>query len=237
MKTGVIRLKSNNEDTLIFTIGSQLRHDWPSILVIIASLVAGVLVYPHLPEQVPSHWNIHGEVDGYSSRFWGAYGIPLLSAGIYLLMLFLPLIDPRRDNYVKFGKTYRILKLLLVCFFSGLYVITLLAALGYNVSVERLVPLGASLLIIVIGSLMGKIRHNYFVGIKLPWTLANEYVWQMTHRMAGPLWMAAGFAGMVGAIIGGKAAVILLFGGLSVAVVVPAIYSYLLYRKITENKS
>ncbi len=228
-------MRRKNEDTLKFTIGSQLRLDWPSILLVIASLAAGALVYPHLPEQVPSHWNIYGEVDGYSSRLWGAYGIPLLSAGIYLLMLFMPLMDPRRDNYVKFKKTYQVLKLMIICFLTGLYVITVLAALGYNVSVDRLVPFGVSFMIVVIGNWMSKIRHNYFVGIKLPWTLSNEYVWQKTHRMAGPLWVAAGLAGMVGALIGGQAAAVLLFGGLIVAVVVPAVYSYLLYRTIRDK--
>lgn len=228
-------MRKKNEDALKFTIGSQLRSDWPSILLVIASFIAGALVYPHLPEQVPSHWNIHGEVDDYSSRLWGAFGIPLLSAGIYLLMLFMPLIDPRRDNYVKFRKTYQVLKLMLICFFTGLFVITILAALGYNVPVGRLVPFGVSLMIVVIGNWMSKIRYNYFVGIKLPWTLANEYVWQKTHRMAGPLWVAAGLVGMAGAIIGGQAAAVLLFGGLIVAVVVPTVYSYLLYRRISDK--
>lgn len=93
-----------------------MREDWPAILLVLASLVAGVLVYPYLPDQVPSHWNIKGEVDGYSSRLWGAYGIPLLNAGIYLLMLITPRIDPRRNNYAKFAGTYRILKIMMICF-------------------------------------------------------------------------------------------------------------------------
>jgi len=228
-------LKNKNEEILYLTICRQLRADWPDILLILVSLVAGALVYPYLPDQVPSHWNIRGEVDNYSSRLWGAYGIPLLNTGIYLLMLLLPLIDPRRDNYDKFFKTYQVLKLMIICFLTGIYVIIVLAAMGYNVSVDRLVTLGVSLLIIVIGNFMGKIRHNYFVGIKLPWTLANEDVWQKTHRMAGPLWVVAGFAGVVGAIIGGQTAAVLLFGGLTVSVVVPAIYSYLLYRRINDN--
>lgn len=215
-------------------MGQQLRADWPAILLILASVVAGVLVYPHLPDQVPSHWNIKGEVDGYSSRFWGAYGLPLLNAGIYLLMLATPQIDPRRHNYVKFAKTYQILKLMIICFFTGLYVITVLSALGYNISIERLVPLGVSLLIIMMGNLMGKIQHNYFVGIKLPWTLANEVVWRKTHRVAAPLWVMVGLVGVVGAIIGGPTAAALLFGGLGVAVVVPVVYSYLLYRRLGE---
>jgi len=227
---------NNHEAATKYTISTQLRSDWPAILLVLATLVAGALIHPYLPDQVPSHWNIRGEVDAYSSRFWGAYGFPLLNAGIYLLMLCLPLLDPRRDNYVKFSKTYQLLKLLLICFLTGIYVITVLAAMGYNVSVDRLVPLGVSLLFIVIGNFMGKIRQNYFVGIKLPWTLANEEVWQKTHRMAGPLWVVAGLFGVLGAFIGGQAAAVLLSGGLALAVIVPTIYAYLLYRKISDKE-
>lgn len=227
-------MANKHEDAVNLTVGQQMRGDWPALLMILASMVAGILVYPHLPDQVPSHWNIHGEVDGYSSRFWGAFGLPLLNAGIYLMMLVMPRIDPRRHNYIKFARTYQVFKLMMVCFFTGLYVITVLAALGYNVSMERLVPLGVSLLVIVIGNLMGKIHHNYFVGIKLPWTLASEVVWRKTHRMAAPLWVIAGLMGVVGSIIGGKTAAVLLFGPLGVAVVVPVIYSYLLYRSLHD---
>ncbi len=220
----------NNSSGL--SIKGQLRRDWPAVALVVAALVAGCFIYPYLPEQVPAHWNLQGQVDRYASRFWGAFGIPLLSAGIYLMMLLLPVLDPRHGNYAKFAGTYQVLKVTIVCFLTGLYVIVVLSALGYSVSVERLVPLGVSLLIVIIGNIMGRIRHNYFVGIKVPWTLASEQVWQKTHRMAAPIWVLAGLAGMVGALFGGKTAAVFLFAPLSVAVVVPVLYSYLLYRRL-----
>jgi uncharacterized membrane protein len=222
----------NVNRNMSFDISNQIRSDWPAIILIAAMLLAGSYFYPQLPEQVPSHWNIQGEVDRYSSRFWGAFGIPLMSAGIYLLMLVTPLIDPRRTNYAKFAGSYQTLKMVLVAFFSGLYAVIILSALGYAVSVERLVPMGVSLLIIIVGNMLGRVRHNYFVGIKLPWTLASEVVWQKTHRLAAPIWVAAGLLGLVGAFFGGLAAAILLFGSLAVAVLVPVIYSYMLYRRL-----
>jgi len=225
----MIMSKANNKN---FSPLEQLKADWYVIILIIATLAAAVYLYPQLPERVPSHWNVQGVVDGYSSRFWGAFGVPLMSAGIYLMMLFLPLIDPRRDNYAKFSATYRILRVVLVCFFTGLYVVIILSAKGYPVSVDRLVPLGVSLLFIIIGNYMGRFQHNYFVGIRVPWTLASEVVWRKTHRLAGPLWVAAGLLGIVGAIIGGTAAMWFLFVPLLLATVVPVVYSYLIYKQL-----
>ena len=212
----------------------QLKADWYVIILIIATLAAAAYFYPQLPERVPSHWNIQGRVDGYSSRFWGAFGIPLMNAGIYLMMVFLPLIDPRRENYVKFAATYRILRLVLVCFFTGLYVVVILASLGYPVAVNRLVPLGVSLLFIVIGNYMGRFKHNYFVGIRVPWTLASEEVWRKTHRLAAPMWVIAGLLGIVGAIIGGAVVMWLLLVPLALATIIPIAYSYLIYKQLQQ---
>lgn len=215
-----------------FTLGDQLRRDWPLLILMTVTLIAAFWLYPQLPQKVPSHWNWRGEVDGYSGRFWGAFGLPLLCIGLYVLMLVLPYLDPRRDNYGRFAGPYGFLKAMMVCFFIGLYVVTILAALGNEVAVDRLVPLGVSLLIIGIGTMLGKVQHNYFVGIKVPWTLASEEVWRKTHRMAGPMWVAAGCFGVVGAIWGGRAAIWLFFVPLGLALIIPTVYSFLLYRRL-----
>ncbi len=217
------------------TIKAQLRSDWPVLLLLASSLIAAFIIHPHLPEKVPSHWNLHGEVDGYSSRFWGAFGIPLLNVAMYFLMLVLPLIDPRRDSYKLFAGSYQILKIAIIAVLTGLYAVIILSALGYDISINKVVPMGISLLIIVIGNVMGRFRHNYFVGIKVPWTLASEEVWQKTHRFAAPLWVIAGILGFTGSMAGGLWAAVLLFVPLAVAVIVPVIYSFLLYQKLKHN--
>ena len=218
------------------SLGKTLLSDWLSLVFIFGSLFTGFMVYPHLPQQVASHWSITGEVNGYSSRFWGAFGIPLMTAGIYCLMLFLPFIDPRKENYIKFSKAYKVFRTLLVVFMSGIYLIIILNALGYNIPVNKITMIGVSLLFIVIGNFMGQIRQNYFVGIKTPWTLASEDVWQKTHRLAGKLWVVAGFFGIAGAIIGKLAGGIITFTALGIAVIVPIVYSYLEYRKMDNKK-
>lgn len=213
-------------------LSNILISEWPLLLLILSSLVAGAVLYPQMPEVVPSHWNIKGEVNGYSSRFWGTFGIPLMTAGIYAMMLALPSIDPRKENYQKFAGVYRIFKAVLVIFMTGIYLIMILSALGYPIPVNRVMPAAVSVLFVVLGNFMGQIRPNYFVGIKVPWTLANEQVWQKTHRLAGKLWVAAGLIGLVAALIGDATGGVILGVSLGVATVIPVVYSYLEFRKL-----
>jgi uncharacterized membrane protein len=209
-----------------------LVKNWPIILLILGSLFAGLLLYPHLPEQVPSHWNIRGEVDAYSSRFWGAFGIPLMTAGIYVLMVLLPLIDPRRQNYLKFTEAYRVLKVVFAVFMTGLYALVILSSLGRQIPIGGAVIGCTGLLFIIIGNYMGQFRHNYFVGIKTPWTLADERVWQKTHRLGGKIWVLAGSLGLVAAVFGGTTGAVILGVSLGIAVIVPTVYSYLEFRRL-----
>ncbi|MFX4260570.1 SdpI family protein [Pelotomaculum propionicicum] len=212
--------------------GKNILSELPLILLILGSLAAGALLYDLLPERVPSHWNIRGEIDAYSSRFWGAFGIPLLNAGIYFMMLVLPLIDPRRENYLKFAGAYRVFRAVFVVFMTGVYLLVLASAFGYSVPVDRAVMAGISVMFIILGNYMGQIRHNYFVGFKTPWTLANEQVWQKTHRLGGRLWVAAGLIGLVAALFGGTWGGILLGISIGVAAIIPMVYSYVEFKKL-----
>lgn len=216
-------------------LGGTLLNDWPLILIILCSFIAGAVLYSRLPEQVPSHWNFKGEIDSYSSRFWGAFGIPLMTAVIYVLMLVLPLIDPRRGNYQKFEGVYRIFKSVMVIFMTGVYLIILSSALGHRVPVDKIMMAGVSLLFIVLGNFMGQIRHNYFVGIKTPWTLANEQVWQKTHRLGGRLWVAAGLVSLAASLIGGVTGGVIMGVALGTATVIPIVYSYLEFRRESDD--
>ncbi len=211
------------------------RKDWPVLVLLLGSLVLGALVLPYLPERVPAHWNLRGEVDRYGSRLWGAFGIPLLNLAVYTGMLLLPLIDPRRENYPRFEGAYRLLRAALVTFLAGLYLLVLLAGLGYRVDVGRLVQVGLSLLFILIGNFLGQIRHNYFVGIRTPWTLASEEVWQKTHRVAARAFVLAGLAGAAGAIPGGPVGAVVTTGALLAATVYSVVYSCLLFARLNRR--
>lgn len=213
---------------------TKVKKDWLLWLVIAGLFIGGMAVYPLLPAQVPMHWNAAGEVDGYGSRLVGAFALPLLTLGLYLLFLLLPAIDPRRDNYPKFAGVYDLFKWFMVLFFAALHVVILTAALGYNPNVGLIAKLGVGILLVVLGNYFGKLRHNYFFGIKTPWTLASEEVWVKTHRFAGPLWMVAGLIFMVAAFFNHPVTFWIAMSGLIGVALLSTVYSYWLFTKIRK---
>lgn len=208
----------------------NVKKDWPLWLLILSTFLLGLYLAPHLPERLPTHWNIRGEVDAYGSRAFVLYFQPLLTLGLYLLFLFLPLLDPRRANYTRFSGTYQFLKVLLVVFYTGLQLVVLATGLGYLADPTLFVRLGVPLLFVFFGNVMGQIKHNYFVGIKTPWTLASEEVWRRTHRAAGRLWVVCGLIGVLAAFLPSPTGAYLFFAALAAAAIVPIIHSYLLWR-------
>ncbi len=199
--------------------------------------IASIVVYPSLPEQVPSHWNIDGEVDAYSSREFGAFFPPAMAIGMFLLLAVVPHIDPKGANFKKYGKVYDVFVWMMVVFFMILGIITWLAALGYAVSVGKIIGTLAALLFIVLGNYLPKIQYrNYTFGIRTPWTLDNEEVWRQTHRWAGKAMVAGGFIALLGMLANERTGFYLLMAGILLPSLGATIYSYLLYRRITEQE-
>jgi uncharacterized membrane protein len=211
-----------------------VSRDWPLWILMAGLLLTAVWVYPHLPDQVPGHWNIHGEVDAYYSRTFGAFFEPLLVIALYLLMLLLPLIDPKRDNYQRFTTAYTFLRWSLVILFSLLYATTILVALGYPINIGLIVKAMISILFIIIGNFMGQFRHNYFVGIRTPWTLANEEVWQRTHRLGSKIWVIGGLVCLSMSVVDAAWGAIVFFISLMGMTIIPIVYSYLIFAKLKD---
>ncbi|MGB9791525.1 MAG: SdpI family protein [Thermacetogeniaceae bacterium] len=208
-----------------------LKGDIPLWFWLAGMLIAATLIYPHLPERVPSHWNFRGEVDAYSSPLFGAFFAPLMSIGLYLLLLVTPLIDPKRENYTRFAEAYRLLRWSFVLFMSALYAVTVLNALGHRIDVGFMVKALTGILFVIIGNFMGEFRHNYFVGIKTPWTLASEEVWQRTHRLGAKVWVAGGLACLLTAPVPGAWGMAIYFAAIAAMVAIPTVYSYILFRR------
>ncbi|NLM20376.1 MAG: SdpI family protein [Peptococcaceae bacterium] len=209
-----------------------------SIFLCILNLIVGAVVYPQLPEKVPTHWNFAGEVDGWGSPFQGAFLIPLIMIGALALLYFLPKIDPKRENYIKMGKAYSGIALVMMLFFTVLQFGSLGSILGYfNISnVPKVIMLGVGVLIAVIGKYMGGLKHNYFAGIKTPWTLANEEVWRRTHRMAGPIWVVGGILIAVIGFIPAQYKLGLFIAVMLVLTLIPVAYSYIIFKKLEGEK-
>ncbi|MFY9216947.1 MAG: SdpI family protein [Tepidanaerobacteraceae bacterium] len=214
---------------------SRLPINWFVVALILSLYVLGYFLYPHLPEQVPSHWNMAGEVDGYSSRTFHILFFPSLILFLYLVMSFAPVLDPRPESYRKFQGVYEGFRYLMIGFLMLLYMATTLYALGYTFSIGKIVRFAIGLLLVFTGNYFGKIRHNYTFGIKTPWTLASEEVWNKTHRMSGPLWVVVGFIWMISVLIAEKLAFAISMGSLMIVSIYGCVYSYILFQRLKNQ--
>jgi len=201
------------------------------IILILISMIATFFIYSSLPEKIPMHWNIKGEINSYGGKsfVWFTALLPLV---IYLLMIYVPEIDPKRESYKKHKKAYEILMNILVPFFIVVHWITIFSALGHQISVGRIIPIGVGILFIVIGNYMGQIRPNYTFGIKIPWTLANETVWKKTHRVGSFAFILSGLIFIIAGIINKPFSFILAISSIFVTLIYTSVYSYLEYKKI-----
>lgn len=176
-----------------------MRKWYPMLLIAIA-VVVSVAVYPQLPERVPTHWNAGGEVDGWSSRAFGAFLIPCIMIAVAVLTPLLPKIDPRRSNYAKFESTFWLTINLVLTFMLGVHLMILAITLGADIPVERVIPFGVGVLFAIIGNVMPRTRSNWSFGIRTPWTLSSDRVWERTHRIGGYLMLAGGVIVMAAAL-------------------------------------
>jgi uncharacterized membrane protein len=214
---------------------SFLRSHVFAILLIVA--LAGVTagLYPNLPDPVPTHWSLSGKPDGFMPKPWGAIAMPLTMVGVYLLLLVLPRISPRGFAMDRFAETWGTVRgfLMLFLFFVGL--IALLAAAGEPIPMDRalLIPMG--LLLALLGNFMGKFTRNFFVGIRTPWTLANEEVWLRTHRLGGKVFVLCGLGIAAAGLLGAPFSVVL--AAVMVAALIPIVYSYVIYRRLEGFKN
>jgi uncharacterized membrane protein len=168
-------------------------------LLILAAVAFSIAVYSRLPERMPVHWGLHGDVNGYGSRARGAFLLPAIMLGVWSLMRFLPRIDPRRANYAKFADTYDLMVDSFLALFAVMHVALVGAALGWPVSMERVAPALVGLQFIILGNALPRARPNWWFGIRTPWTLSNDRVWARTHRVGGYLLAAAGLVLLVAA--------------------------------------
>jgi len=196
-------------------------------LICLLPIIVGALVYKRLPEMIATHFDLNGNPDGWSSRAFAVFGLPAILLAVNLLLPFMLRADPKHENMsgaLVNITIWTIPVLSLLC--SGL---TLGRALGYDVRIERVLPVFMGVLFILIGNYLPKTKQSYTMGIKLPWTLASEENWNRTHRLAGFLWVLGGIYFIVVSFIGWSVPAFVI--PLAVMVLVPMVYSFLLYRK------
>ncbi len=205
------------------------------LITIAAATLAGLLLWNRLPDQIASHWNIHDQVDGYLPKFWGVFMLPLVALGMFVLFLAIPSIDPLKANIAQFREAFNLFIVLIVGFMLYLYGLTLAWSLGYdNFKMSGALLPAIGLLFIFIGLMMRQAKRNFFIGIRTPWTLSSDTVWNETHRIGAVLFMISGALAFIGGFFGGMTAFWLMFAPLVGSTAFLLIYSYVLYRRETK---
>lgn len=212
-------------------IKPSFKTEWFSVALIILSFAVGVYFYQNFPTQVPTHWNIQGQVDGYSSAIVGAFLLPSLALALYLMFLVLPYFDPKREEYANFASVYHRFKDLMVAFFYVLFILTGLNGLGYRIDIGFWVPILIGGLFVIIGAMMEKIKMNWFMGIRTPWTMSSETVWNKTHKLSSKVLMLAGLLIAATVLVPPYWKVVLFVLAIVIILVTLPVYSYILFRR------
>jgi uncharacterized membrane protein len=203
-----------------------------SLALLLIAFALALTLYPRLPDPMPSHWNMAGELDGWSPKVVGVFLLPMVMLMTVVLFRALPAMSPVGYPVDETSRAYRAIEAATVAFSFCIYVALLLTGLGVQVEIGTLMSVLAGALFIVLGNYMTKMRRNFFIGIRTPWTLANEDVWFRTHRLGGKTFVIGGIALLLVPFAGLPAtAVAFPVIGLSAALV-PAVYSYVIYRRM-----
>jgi len=204
-----------------------------AMLLVILSFGVAFYFYNIMPDKLASHWDIHGQVNGYMPKFWGLFMMPFISLGMLILFFALPRIDPLKKNIEDFRNYYDWFIILILLFFLYIYKLTILWNLNYRFNMGQMLIPAFAVLFFYTGILLEKSKMNWFIGIRTPWTLSSESVWKKTHKIGGLLFKISAILSLVGAAFPGYA-----FYFVLVPIILSTIYifyySYVQYLK--ENK-
>jgi len=204
--------------------------DVVGFLLVLSGFALTAVMYPGLPDPMPSHWNAAGQVDGWMPKPWGVMIFPIIMAALWLVFLVLPRISPRGFEMDPFIRAWGFLRVAFLAYILLVGVLVFQAAKNHGQISERALLAGLGVLFVLIGNFLGKVTRNFFVGIRTPWTLANEEVWYRTHRLGGKCFVAAGLAVVASSMLG--LGIWPIVAALFVAALIPVVYSYMIYRRL-----
>ncbi len=218
-----------------YPIKLSLKSEAAPIILIVAAWIFAFYFYAHFPAQVVTHWGFDGQPNGYMGKAAGAFAIPALLAGMYALLLGLPWLDPKSDRYAEFSGIYHFFKTAIIFVLFAVYIASGFYNLGYAVNINVIVPLLVGLLMIVLGNFMGKIKRNWFVGVRTPWTLSSENVWNKTNRFGGFMLVLFGIVLIISPLLSKPLAITLFVSGILLITIGTLVYSFVIYKQ-EQNK-
>jgi uncharacterized membrane protein len=199
-------------------------------ILVVASFALSLYFYPSMPGLMASHWNINGEVDGYMPKFWGLFMFPMISLFLFLLFKFIPIIDPYKANIKKFIEHFDRFVLFFLIFFLYIQALVIAWNSGLRFSVGQAVIPAISILFFYIGVILGKTKRNWFIGIRTPWTLSSDEVWERVHKRGSLLFKVCALFTLLGAFFG-KYGFLFLLVPLGLTVIYLYVYSYIEYKR------
>lgn len=212
------------------TLKYALKHEWYNILFLLLPFIAIPFIWDQLPARLPTHWNWQGEIDGYSSKSTGLFMLPLLNIAVYGILLYLPVIDPKKRITID-QKPIPVLRTLTVLLLTGLYVWMILNGLGTEIQSQGWLYLGLAVFFLVMGNYLRTIKPNYFIGIRVPWALEDAENWKQTHRLGSYVWVLGGLLLILLFPFLQLATYTTLFTIVAVALaLIPAAYSFYFYK-------
>jgi uncharacterized membrane protein len=205
-----------------------------SAAAIVGQVVLALFGLASVPpgSEVPIHWGVSGEADGFAAPALAFLLVPAITAGLVGLLAVVPRIEPRRANLEGSARSYLAVAITLVLFMTGLQLVVVLTGIGsVGIPMNAVVGLGAGVLFIVIGASLGSVRSNYLFGVRTPWTLTSERSWALTHRLVGRLFIGLGLVVVVSSLVGPPEAMFwVLIGGVMLILVAAIGYSYVVWR-------
>ena len=213
----------------------NFKKELPSLILVAIPFIYLGIIWNELPDSVPMHWNIRGEIDRYGSKSELLILPVVTSALIYLILLVVPAIDPKK-KIAQMGRKYEQLKFALVASMSALAcVIIYMIQQGESAGMTPFLVI-VGMLITVLGNFMKTLQPNYFIGIRTPWTLEHPEVWEKTHTLGGKLWFAGGILMiLLGLVAGSQWQLYLIIGFPVILAIIPLVYSYREYQRLKTD--
>lgn len=200
-----------------------------STILCIIPMIFSILLYNKLPEKIPTHFNINGEVDSYGSKLFVCILLPIILCIVNILLNIILNNDPKKQNH---NETLLNISKFIIPLMSLIFIpSSILISLGFNINIAIIAPIFISIIFILIGNYLPKCRPNYTMGIRLPWTLNNENNWIKTHRLSGFLWVISGLILLLTTLINKNLSFYVLIISIILTVIIPCIYSFILYKK------
>ena len=207
------------------------RTEVLQVALIVLMFAFAAAAWPFVPDRIPVHWNAAGEIDRHGGKLEGLFLLPAIAVGLYLLFRVLPRIDPHRANYAGFAKAFQVFRAATILLLAVLHSALVLFALGVPLDIPLIVPIAVGSMFCVLGILMDKLRPNWFIGVRTPWTLSSDDSWTKTHRLGSKLFIAMGLIFTVAGVARSAWTIYAILGLIAAVILWLTVYSYVVWKR------